>query len=85
MKTRRSVFARRAIGVLFALVLGCLFACGGQKEEPSPEAEAAAEPLSKNELKAISAEYNLQAEEEIADEDLEKEVDKLEKEIAADK
>ena len=76
-------FARAGLLVAFS----GLWACGSQDQEaaPPPAEESPAEaPLSKEELKAVSEEFDLEADEAINEDNLTVEAEKLEKEIAAD-
>ena len=67
---------------LFSMFLLCALACGSEKEAPpeTPEEEA----LTQVERRALAREFQLQAEEEITEQNAEDELAKLEKEIAAD-
>ncbi len=84
LSSTNNIMNRLATALLVVLAL-CLMMCGGQTQEEAPSAEEPTEqPLTSEEMKAVSDEASLEAEESITEENAEDEYQKLEAEIAAD-
>jgi uncharacterized membrane protein YccC len=72
---------------VLAVALGVFPACGAEDQAAAPppaEETPASAPLSSEEQKAVSDEFDLEAEEAIDEDNMNVEVEKLEREIAAD-